>query len=121
MPEPTIIAVLFVAIWVIVRGRSRITLRAIELDPESARAYNNRGNVRRELGDNEGAIADYTRAIELDPNLASAYANRGLARHALGDSEGAIEDLQMAASLFQAQGRMEDYQAVLELLSRLQQ
>ena len=39
--------------------------RAIELDPDLAEAYSNRGHTYHDLGDYEQAIADYNRAIEL--------------------------------------------------------
>ena len=42
--------------------------RAIELDPNDAMAYTNRGNAHGDKGDLDLAIADYTKAIELDPN-----------------------------------------------------
>ena len=72
--------------------------RAIELNPNFAEAYLNRGFVRRE-GDLAGAIADYTRAIELDPNDATAYCNQGAARANMGDHAGAIADYARAIEL----------------------
>jgi tetratricopeptide (TPR) repeat protein len=52
--------------------------RAIELDPNSARAFHDRGYVYDyNKDDYDQAIADYTRAIELDPNYWEAYYNRG--------------------------------------------
>jgi len=47
--------------------------KAIELDPENAVAYCNRGNAKLELDQKELAIADYDKAIELDLNDAEAY------------------------------------------------
>ena len=41
--------------------------KAIELDPQYAKAYNNRGNARYDQGDLDAAIQDYTKAIELNP------------------------------------------------------
>ncbi|HBE59127.1 MAG TPA: hypothetical protein DEG17_25210, partial [Cyanobacteria bacterium UBA11149] len=38
--------------------------KAIEIDPNFAEAYNNRGSVRLALGDKQSAIADYNKAIE---------------------------------------------------------
>jgi len=76
--------------------------RAIALNPEDARAYNNRGNVRTHEGDLAGAIADYERAIELfsdGPNRAMAYSNRGGARSLQGDLVGAIADCERAIEL----------------------
>jgi tetratricopeptide (TPR) repeat protein len=66
--------------------------KAIELDPNYAYAYNNRGVSKRNLKDYYGAIADYTKVIELDPNYAYAYNNRGLSKYDLKDYYGAIAD-----------------------------
>ncbi len=66
--------------------------KAIEIDPENAMAYNNRGNVKQYLRDLQGAIQDYDKAIEIDPNYATAYNNRGIAKQAQGDLQGAIQD-----------------------------
>jgi len=62
-------------------------------------AYNNRGNAKTKLKDNQGAIADYTKAIELNSKYALAYTNRGTAKGIIGDKEGAIADYKKAAQL----------------------
>ena len=64
--------------------------QAIELDPSSAKAYEDRGFAKLILGDNEGAIKDAAQAIKLSPNFALAYFTRGYAKLRLGDNEGAI-------------------------------
>jgi len=51
--------------------------KAIELKPDYADAYNNRGNAYAAKGQHEQASADYTKAIELQPDYASVYNNRG--------------------------------------------
>ena len=51
--------------------------KAIELNPNYATAYNNRGATYAEKDDYERAIKNYTKAIDLKPNYAEAYANRG--------------------------------------------
>ena len=51
---------------------------AIELKPDYAEAYNDRGFAYYLKGDFEQAIADYTRAIELRPNYPKAYNSRGV-------------------------------------------
>ena len=59
--------------------------RALELNPQFAQAYYNRGNAKRTLKDYQGAIADYDKAIELNPRFAQAYYNRGVAKSDLGN------------------------------------
>ena len=66
--------------------------RAIEINPDYAKAYTNRGKAKYKLGDYHGAIADYDRTIELKPDYAKAYYNRGEAKHKLGDERGAKAD-----------------------------
>jgi tetratricopeptide (TPR) repeat protein len=73
--------------------------RAIELDPQHTRAYNNRGNAHTSLGEVESALRDYDTALQFDPNLALAYFNRGLLRSRLGDPAQAIADLEMYLEL----------------------
>ncbi|MFC1633831.1 tetratricopeptide repeat protein [Planctomycetota bacterium] len=50
--------------------------RAIELSPQCARAYNNRGGARLILSDHTEAISDFNKAIDLAPTYVSAYHNR---------------------------------------------
>jgi tetratricopeptide (TPR) repeat protein len=57
-----------------------------------ADTYFNQGFAKSNLGDYEGAIADYNQAIKIKPDYATAYNNRGNAKHNLGDCEGAIAD-----------------------------
>ena len=47
--------------------------KAIELKPDLAAAYNNRGNAKRAKGDLNGAIADYNKAIQLQPDYEDDY------------------------------------------------
>ncbi len=43
----------------------RVFTKALIIDTECMEAFNGRGNVRMELGDNEGAERDWNRAIEI--------------------------------------------------------
>ena len=72
--------------------------RAIELDPDFASAYYNRGREYDTLGQLEKAIADYGRSLELSPS-ADAYYNRGLAYRNLSDFAAAIADYDRAIAL----------------------
>lgn len=53
--------------------------KAIELDPDNATAYNDRGSMRNRVGDLDGALADFDQTLRLDPGHAMAMLNRGLA------------------------------------------
>jgi tetratricopeptide (TPR) repeat protein len=48
---------------------------AIQMDPNSALAFNYRGEIYDQRGELEAAIADYQRAIQLDPFLEVAWEN----------------------------------------------
>jgi tetratricopeptide (TPR) repeat protein len=73
--------------------------RAVQLFPEYAAAYNNRGNTLLSLGLSEEAIKDFDRAIVLAPGYAAAYNNRAGARKRLGQTAEAIADYTMAVEL----------------------
>ena len=51
--------------------------QAIDLNPQNASTYGNRGNAYYALQDYQRAIADYDRAIDLDPQDTYVYYNRG--------------------------------------------
>jgi tetratricopeptide (TPR) repeat protein len=72
--------------------------QCIQLDPENALAFNNRGIVKHKLEDYAGAIMDYNMALKLNPEMASAYFNRAMAREIL-DRPGYENDYQIAAQL----------------------
>lgn len=81
--------------------------KAIELDPNYAKVYSNRGNAYICLKQYTKAIQDYNRAIELDPNDAIAYSNRGSIFVAeMGLKEKGCADLRKACEL----GFCEDWQ-----------
>ena len=66
--------------------------KAIEINPQSAPAYNNRGITYKELKQYDSAIADYTKAIEINPQYAQAYNNRGITYNDLKQYDSAIAD-----------------------------
>ena len=73
--------------------------KAIDIKPDFANAYNNRGNAYGDKGDYDLAIEDYTKAIQFNPNYAEAYNNRGIAYGDKGDYDRAIEDYTKAIQL----------------------
>lgn len=91
---------------------------AVELDPQYAKAYNNRGNAHASLGDTDSALSDYDKALELDARLILAYFNRGLIRSQVGAYEGAIADLEMYLELKPDAG---DRAQVEDLIKRMRE
>ena len=73
--------------------------KAIELNPDYASAYNNRGVAYDNIEDYNNAIVDYTKAIELKPVDTSTYNNRGVAYDNMKDYNNAIVDYTKAIEL----------------------
>ena len=106
---------------------------ALQLNPDLAELYHNRGTLKNALGQKRAAIADWDAALKCNPALTEAYFNRGAAKNTLGDHEGGIADCTVAIGLNpdampayynRAQAKMElnryaegieDYDKVLEL------
>ena len=72
---------------------------AIRLDPNYARAYENRARAYRDKHDPDKAISDCTKAIQLDPKNAGTYFLRGLFFETGGDLDKAIADFTEAIRL----------------------
>ncbi|MBC1197475.1 tetratricopeptide repeat protein [Microcystis aeruginosa BLCCF158] len=98
--------------------------KMLEIYPNDADIYLNRGFEREEQKDYQKAIADYNQAINLNPNNIFAYTFRGGARINLGDYQGAIADFNQAINLNPydafayinrglARDLLEDYQGAL--------
>ena len=47
--------------------------KAIQLDPQMARAYYNRGNAESNLSNYKEALKDYSKAIQLDPYYSESF------------------------------------------------
>ncbi len=72
--------------------------------------YMHLGKEKLDLGDYQGAIADFTEAIHLNPDDAHVYYYRGNAKFELGDEQGANDDYEQMARLLQQQGVLEVYE-----------
>src|SRR5258708_464930 len=96
---PTAIEAMCAKTWVMWKARCRITTNAINMRPTYADPYNNRGTVRQDKGDIEGALEDYNIAIRLNPDFADPYNNRGNVRKSKGNVEGGLEDYNNAIRL----------------------
>ena len=73
--------------------------KAIDLYPDYAEFYNNRGNAKADQGDYTGAIQDYTEAIKLKEDYAIAYKSRGYAKLKSKNYAGVIQDYDKALKL----------------------
>ena len=94
---------------------------AIQLDPNDAMAYANRGNVPRAKGELKGAIEDLNKAIELNPRLPEPYNNRGSIHASQGKFRAAIVDYEKALEFAPPNWRHQSQvEGSLELLRKLQ-
>ena len=80
--------------------------RAIELSPNYAQAYVQRGLAKRARGDLAGSIEDYEKAASIDPKsivgnrfMAQAYSNRGYIELNALNVDRAIEDFTKAINI----------------------
>lgn len=78
--------------------------QAVVADPTYVDAWITRGHARQEIGDLQGALADYEQAIRLDPSHAHAYYKRAWYKGRIGDYLGAIEDAEYAYRLDSTSG-----------------
>lgn len=72
---------------------------ALAVDPNHVRALTNRGNLKLEAGDVDGAIEDYQRAIKLDDSFANAHHNLGVAYRRKGQVGKSVSSLRRAQRL----------------------
>ncbi len=73
--------------------------KALELEPQNAIAYNQRGNAYRQMEQYDLCINDYTQAIQYAASpaeKATYYANRGAAYALQGDIQRALDDFGQA-------------------------
>ena len=58
--------------------------------------YKERGDLRHKMGDNQGAIRDYSKVIKLNPNDTEIYKKRATVKKEMGNYRGATNDLNCA-------------------------
>lgn len=76
-----------------------ICSKIIELDPDDAMPYYNRGSIYSNMGLYDKALHDLNRTIELQPDYASAYNNRGLVHEKMEHYNEALTDYNKAIQL----------------------
>jgi tetratricopeptide (TPR) repeat protein len=87
--------------------------KAVSANPRSSLALTNRGLIREQRGDLQGAIDDYSAAIAIDPRYAQAYVNRGNRYGAVGNRQQAKSDylnaIKYKPTLFAARYNLGNY------------
>jgi len=73
--------------------------QTIQLKPDNAEAYYNRGITLQALGRLTEAVASYDQAIQLKPDHVKAYCNRGVALQELGQLTEAVASYDQAIQL----------------------
>jgi tetratricopeptide (TPR) repeat protein len=66
---------------------------------DRAATYDNRGVMKKILGQEDAALADYNKAIEIDDRLADTYINRGAILIAQKKYEAALDDINKALAM----------------------
>jgi tetratricopeptide (TPR) repeat protein len=81
------------------KGREQEVIRLasqVLATKQTADAYYYRASAKSDLGDQQGAIADYKQVIAINPQYIQAYVNRGRIKDALGDKQGSSADYSQA-------------------------
>lgn len=85
--------------WKLIQDRTGSDQASNYYDIKREVILNNRAVVRGNLGDQQGAIADFTEAIKENPRYAKAYLGRAGMHMTLGNREKTIADAEKAATL----------------------
>lgn len=72
---------------------------AVSRFPNMLVVINDRGKLKRSMGDLDGAIADFTRCLAIDPNSGVCFVNRGLCLVEQNSSQAAEGDFSEALKL----------------------
>jgi tetratricopeptide (TPR) repeat protein len=70
--------------------------KALELNPDNAKAHNNLGNVLRRQGKPDEALTHFSRAVAIDPDYADGHNNLGLMLAGHGRLEEAVRHYERA-------------------------
>lgn len=73
--------------------------KALDLEPEHADTWFNRGYAREQMGDRDGALADFRRATEINPKHDRAWYGQGMVHAHAGDHAAAAQALEQSARL----------------------
>jgi tetratricopeptide (TPR) repeat protein len=73
--------------------------KAIELDPNFAKAFLMRGRAKIGIKDMAGAMIDLNKAISIEPDNSDAITERGNVKQMVGNISGALDDYEKAIQL----------------------
>ncbi|BFI32269.1 hypothetical protein MPTK2_4g04270 [Marchantia polymorpha subsp. ruderalis] len=73
--------------------------RAVDLNPQAAWQWQERGVLKRHAGDLEGALVDLNRALELEADDYEVLKQRGYVKFLMEDDDGAREDAERATRI----------------------
>ncbi|MBU1996630.1 MAG: tetratricopeptide repeat protein, partial [Candidatus Omnitrophica bacterium] len=73
--------------------------KALKMDPDSYKAYNNRGVFHRLKGRYDLAMEDYNKAIAINPFFSLTYGNRGVLLQKIGRDDLALKDFNTSLAL----------------------
>ena len=91
--------------------------RAIDVDSTDYKPFYNRGNAKRLLGLDQGAMDDYNKAIEINPSLADAYTYRGTIYAKYQDFDNALFDFGYSLTLNDQNPLVYMYKGRIELVT----
>lgn len=73
--------------------------KALEINPDNADIYSDRGVAHLHNMDKNNCFADLNKAMDLQPNYSYRYASRAFAKNNFGDLAGAVLDYEKAVEL----------------------
>jgi len=94
--------------------------KALEIDRNDSRTHYHLGCACHYLGEHQTAIFYFTKFLQHSPDNPSVYVSRGLAYEQLNQTQMAIEDLELAANLFNNQGKPQAAIEIRRLIDQLQ-
>jgi serine protease Do len=93
--------------------------RVVSLDPNNIQAFNDRGTLYLKQRDYLAAIADFRQTVQIDPNFAEGYYNQAIANFRRANPDEAKANFRKAATLFEAQGKTQQYRETLLKIERV--
>ncbi|MEQ8469305.1 methyltransferase domain-containing protein [Coleofasciculus sp. E1-EBD-02] len=96
-----------------------VSKQTSQFNTNDAELYYIQGTAKVAWGGYARAVEDFTQALRLNPDFAEVYYDRGRLHKILGNKQAAMQDMQKAAELFSAQGNIEYYQEIQEIINEL--